>query len=93
MLPSFYGLTTEDPNLHISNFVEICETLKIHGATNDAIRLRLFPFSLKDKGKSWFNSLPADSITTWDELANQFLQRFFPPSKTSKLRNEIMTFA
>ncbi|CAN6713111.1 unnamed protein product [Malus baccata var. baccata] len=93
MLPSFYGLTTEDPNLHISDFVEICETLKIQGATNDAIRLRLFPFSLKDKGKSWFNSLPANSITTWDELANQFLQRFFPPSKTSKLRNEIMTFA
>ncbi|XP_070679073.1 uncharacterized protein [Malus domestica] len=93
MLPSFYGLSTEDPNLHISDFVEICETLKIHGAINDAIRLRLFPFSLKDKGNSWFNYLPANSITTWDELANQFLQRFFPPSKTSKFRNEIMTFA
>ena len=93
MVPSFHGMSTEDPNLHIHNFLEICDTLKINGVKDEAIRLRLFPFSLKDKAKAWLISLPSNSITTWTDLANRFLQKFFPPAKTGKLRNEIMTFA
>ena len=93
MVPSFHGMSTEDPNLHIHNFLEICDTLKINGVNDEAIRLRLFPFSLKDKAKAWLISLPSNSITTWTDLANRFLQKFFPPAKTGKLRNEIMTFA
>ena len=42
----FDRLQDEDPNAHIANLLEVCDTFKINGATNDAIRLRLFPFSL-----------------------------------------------
>ncbi len=42
----FGGLANDDPNLHIVNFLEICDTFKHNGVTDDAIRLRLFPFSL-----------------------------------------------
>ena len=48
----FCGLANEDPNAHIASFLEICDTFKHNGVTNDAIRLRLFPFSLRDKAKS-----------------------------------------
>lgn len=88
----FGGAPTDDPNVHIANFLEICDTFKHSGVTDDAIRLRLFPFSLRGKAKSWLNSLPAGSITTWEEMGQAFLSKYFPPSKTVKLRNDISNF-
>ena len=60
----FDGSPMEDPNLHLSVFLEVCDTLKINGASIDAIRLRLFPFSLRDKARAWLHSLPPTSIST-----------------------------
>jgi len=82
----------EDPNLHLSVLLEVCDTLKVNGASSDAIRLRLFPFSLRDKVRAWLHSLPPASISTWEELTKAFLARFFPPSKTASLHNQISTF-
>ena len=47
----FHGLAHEDSNAHILNFLEVCDTVKYNGVSDDAIRLRLFPFSLKEKAK------------------------------------------
>lgn len=88
----FSCLAHEDPNAHIGNFLEICDTFKHNGVTDDAIRLRLFPFSLRDKDKNWLYSLPTESITTWDALAQRFLAKYFPPSKTARMRNDITNF-
>ncbi|KAF7834642.1 uncharacterized protein G2W53_009501 [Senna tora] len=88
----FGGSPVEDPNNHILNFLEICDTFKHNGISDDAIRLRLFPFSLRDKAKLWLQSLPEGSITTWEGLAQQFLTKYFPPGKTAKMRNDITSF-
>ena len=83
----FGGSPNDDVNAHIDSFLEICDTFKYNGVTDDAIRLRLFPFSLRDKAKSWLNSLPSRSITTWDVLAQKFLTKFFPPAKKPRLQD------
>ncbi|KAH9801427.1 hypothetical protein KPL71_001026 [Citrus sinensis] len=92
LLPSFYGLEREDPYLHINEFLDICSTFRFQNFNDESIRLRMFLFSLKDKAKAWLNSLPAGSISTWDELSNKFLTKFFPMSKTNALRREISDF-
>src|SRR5262249_47189297 len=60
--------------------------------SDDAIWLRLFSFSLKGRAKGWLKTLPSGSITTWDRLIEKFMTKYFPPSKTAKLRNNISTY-
>jgi hypothetical protein len=52
----FCGKASEDANAHLQHILEICSTLTIRGITHDAVRLRLFPFSLLGKAKQWFYS-------------------------------------
>ncbi|XP_073222385.1 uncharacterized protein [Cicer arietinum] len=87
------GTPTDDPNLYLSISLESCDTLKMNGVTYDTIRLRLFPFPLRDRARAWLHSLPSESITTWDQLKQAFLGRYFPPSKTAQLRNQITSFS
>ncbi|XP_073277635.1 uncharacterized protein [Primulina huaijiensis] len=89
----FGGTAVDDPNTHIADFLEICDTFKFNGVSDNDVRLRLFPFSLRDKAKAWLNCLPVGSITTWEDMAKAFLIKYFPPSKTMKLRADITTFA
>jgi Retrotransposon gag protein len=88
----FNGLPNDDPNLHLSVFLKIYNTLKVNGVTDDAIRLRLFPFSLVGKARAWLQSLAIGTITTWDQLAEAFLVKYFPPTKTALLRTQINSF-
>ena len=89
LLPTFHGFETEDPYMHVKEFLEICATFRFQNFSEDSVRLRLFPFSLKEKAKAWLNYLPSQSITTWDMLVTKFLSKFFPMSKTNALRRKI----
>nr|GEX13773.1 reverse transcriptase domain-containing protein [Tanacetum cinerariifolium] len=59
---------------------------------NDAIKLMLFPYSLEVAARIWYEKEPPNSILTWDDLVNKFVNQFFPPSKTAHLKNEISRF-
>ncbi|XP_042016328.1 uncharacterized protein LOC121764359 [Salvia splendens] len=88
----FSGRPTEDPNRHLSKFLEIANTTKLNGVPDDTIKLRLFPFSLSGYARDWFDNLEPGSVTSWDDLAQKFLDRFFPLSSTLNLQAEISHF-
>lgn len=88
----FSRMLTEDPYIHLRPFIEVSYSFKLAGVPEDALRLKLFPYSLRDRARAWLNLLPPNSISTWQELAERFLMKYFPPSKNVKLRNEITPF-
>nr|GEV30480.1 reverse transcriptase domain-containing protein [Tanacetum cinerariifolium] len=59
---------------------------------NDAIKLILFPYSLEGAARIWYEKETPNSILTWDDLINKFVNQFFPPSKTTHLKSEISRF-
>nr|XP_027120338.1 uncharacterized protein LOC113737286 [Coffea arabica] len=75
LLPSFHGLSGEEPHKHIKEFEVVCSSMKPPAVTEEQIRLRAFPFSLKDAAKDWLYYLPAE--------------KFFPASRVASLRKEI----
>ena len=93
MVQQFDRLQDKDPNAHIANFLKICDTFKINGAIDDAIKLRLFPFSLRNQVNQWLNSLPKSFIITWNQMTKKFLSKYFPLAKTVKMRNDISSYA
>nr|GEU79029.1 reverse transcriptase domain-containing protein [Tanacetum cinerariifolium] len=52
----------------------------------------LFPFSLEGEARIWLEKEPPRSIFTWNDLVSKFINQFFPPFKTTNLRNEITNF-
>ncbi|XP_013659739.2 uncharacterized protein LOC106364769 [Brassica napus] len=88
----FHGLALEDPLDHLDRFDKYCGLSKTNGVSEDAFKLRLFPFFLGDKAHTWEKNISSDSITTWDECKKAFLTKFFSTSRTAKLRNEISGF-
>ena len=88
----FHEFPSENPNIHLTNFIEVCETVKYNGVTEEALRLRLFSLSLGDRAKHWLTSQPLDSITSWNDLVQKFLTKFFLPAKIAQMVQEINTF-
>ncbi|KAA3477437.1 oligopeptide transporter 4-like [Gossypium australe] len=62
----FRGTMTEDPNQHLKRFLQLCDTLKYNGVTNDAICLRLFLFFLIDNAFSWHQDLSRPGMSSLD---------------------------
>jgi hypothetical protein len=87
----FCGMASKDANAHLQHFLEICSTFTIRGVTQDAVRLRLFPFSLLGKAKQWFYS-NKETVSTWEKCSNIFLAMFFPLGKTNALQNKMSGF-
>nr|GEW15922.1 zinc finger, CCHC-type [Tanacetum cinerariifolium] len=89
---SLYGLRSKDSIQHLKDFFRIVDSVDLNGDTRNTTRLRLLYFSLYDQAIIWLDRLPTGSISTWDDLITHFLAHFFPPGRTTKLRNNILMF-
>ncbi|GKC75590.1 reverse transcriptase domain-containing protein [Tanacetum coccineum] len=82
----------DERHSHFRRFTKITQTVKLNNVLGDVVKLLLFSFSLEGAARTWLEKEPPNSITTWNDLVSEFVNRFFPPSKTTNLRNEIMRF-
>nr|GEW93680.1 reverse transcriptase domain-containing protein [Tanacetum cinerariifolium] len=85
----YHGFERVNPHTRINNFKRITSTLKFRDVPNDVIKLRMIPYSLKGNA---YDKEPPNSILTWDDLVNKFVNQFFLPSKTTHPKNEISRF-
>nr|GEX77158.1 reverse transcriptase domain-containing protein [Tanacetum cinerariifolium] len=88
----FHGFERDDPHAHIRGFNKITSTLKYQNISNETIKLMLFLFSLDGAAWIWLEKEPPRSILTWKDLVSKFVNHFFPPSKTTNLKNDITNF-
>jgi len=88
----FHCLPNEDPYAHLATYNEICNTVRLAGMTEDAVRLSLFSFSLSGEAKGWLYSFKGNSLKTWDEVVEKFLKKYFPESKTVERKANISSF-
>ena len=80
----FGGAEHEDPQLHLDMFLEICELVKLNGVPADAIKLKLFPFTLTGKSREWLRMLPHGSITTWAQLREKIFNKLLSPDQNKR---------
>ena len=58
----------------------------------DVIGLRFFPLSLTGEATIWFTELPYNSIFTWNELRDVFLELYYPVSKKLNHKDRVNNF-
>ncbi|MED6113350.1 hypothetical protein PIB30_069959 [Stylosanthes scabra] len=58
--PELNGRPGEDPIKHIKDFEVICATTRRTSGDEDAIKAFALPFSLDDRAKDWYHTLPAE---------------------------------
>nr|GEX53957.1 hypothetical protein [Tanacetum cinerariifolium] len=88
----FHGLSGDDANKHLDKIFHVTQSIKVNGVFDDVLRLYFFPHSLTHHATAWFDHLPRNSITTFEQMAKMFLEKYFPPSMVTKLRNKITNF-
>ncbi|GJX55071.1 reverse transcriptase domain-containing protein [Tanacetum coccineum] len=82
----------QDPHNQLRFFNKVTSTFRHPEVPNTSVKLLLFPFSLDGEARDWLDKEPPRSILTWDDLVSKFINQYFPPSKTTYYRNEIITF-
>ncbi|KAK1627749.1 hypothetical protein QYE76_002064 [Lolium multiflorum] len=74
------------------------ELSTLSGLFSDDIKMRtyfvakIFPFSLKDDAKTWYNNLPPGSIKSPKELLDVFFRKYFPASAQHVALQRIYNF-
>ncbi|GJT46117.1 hypothetical protein Tco_0954832 [Tanacetum coccineum] len=89
---TFFRNKNEDAHDHVDQVLNIVSLFNIPRVTQDAVLLRVFPFTLTGTAKRWVDRLTPGTVNTWDLFKKAFIQRYCPPSKTAKRLEDIHNF-
>ena len=92
LLPTFHGIGNERAYLHIREFEEVCSTFAYQTCHFEIVRLKLFPFSLKEKAKAWLLSLRPGYKNSWQSKNEAFLRKFYPKYLTTSMIQQTKIF-
>ena len=81
-LPKFHGIRLKDPEKFLFEFEILCRS---YGYLLKTQKLIFFPATLKDRALKWFMILGTNSIRSWNDLQNIFLENY----KGHDLKEEI----
>lgn len=62
------------------------------GVSSDVIKLLTIPFELNEEANSWLESLSPNSITTWREFLQLFLQCMLSMPKVMSIYTQLFHF-
>jgi hypothetical protein len=85
-LPTFHGLSKEDPDTFLFEFDVLCRS---YDYVLDAQKLNIFPAMLKDVTLQWFMGLGKNNIHTWDQMTKKFLEKYQDYCKDKERREEV----
>ncbi|GJR19287.1 reverse transcriptase domain-containing protein [Tanacetum coccineum] len=88
----FDGRIRFDPRRHVVDFLEISNLFQYGENHEEAVKLRTFPFSLFGEAKIWLNELSEGNITSWNEMREAFISRYFSSTNFKRHLNEIHNF-
>jgi hypothetical protein len=89
---SFSEKVDENPYLHLQQFEQTYDCLRIEGMSDETLRWRHFPFSLKGRAKKWYKRTVEKKQGDWGTLRSSFFLDFFPISKVVSLRDNVLSF-
>jgi len=85
-LPSFQGMTVEDPDTFLFEFDVLCRS---YDYISDAQKLKLFPAILKGEALRWFMGLGSAFIRTWNDMKETLSSKYQDYCRTMDLREEV----
>ncbi|GJT96084.1 hypothetical protein Tco_1091602 [Tanacetum coccineum] len=74
---TFDGAIGENVFEHINKFLEVVGPIKINRVSQDRFWLSIFPISFAGAAGEWFKKDCIGSVTTWEDLVEKFVQKFY----------------
>src|ERR1044071_9001593 len=74
----FYGRENDDATAQVTKLAELSNLFTTDEKIRNFYVTKLFPFSLKEDAKSWYDALPYGSIKSPQDLVQFFVDKYFP---------------
>ena len=84
--------STKEPHTHLTRFQQLYTLVRIPEIKDNHIEMLLFPFSLGGSALEWLDSQPHHSLTSWEQIKDEFFKEFFPESKIEIIKERITSF-